>query len=164
AANQVISQHLDTRSFITMTYGIVDLHARTFTFARAGHCPLLYLSAGDIGRGGTRILAPDGMVLGLTLDRDGSIFARLLKEETIPLIDGDVVMLFTDGITEAMNAEGECFGDSRLATLLESQRDRPFSELRERIIRDVRAFVGEHGTHDDMTMLLVKVEAMGAIA
>src|SRR5262249_39269940 len=142
----------------------VDLQARTFTFARAGHCPLLYLSASDNGHRETRILAPDGMVLGLPLDRDGSAFARLLKEETIPLTDGDVVVLFTDGITEAMNAEGECFGDSRLATLLESQRERPFSELRERIIRDVRAFVGEHGPHDDMTMLLVKVESMGVVA
>src|SRR5262249_34685192 len=158
AANNIISQHLDTRSFITMTYGIVDIAARTFTFARAGHCPLLYLSGTSAGPAVTRVLAPDGMVLGLTIDR-GGLFERVLREETILLGPGDTVALFTDGISEAMNEDGECFGEARLGTILESHRDRPFPELRERIIREVRAFVGGKGAHDDMTMLLLKVEA-----
>lgn len=161
AANRIVSQHLDTRSFITMTYGIVDMRARTFTFARAGHCPLLYLPWSQDGAATTRVVAPGGMVLGLTLDRDG-LFERMLHEETIPLGAGDLVVLFTDGISEAMNEAGECFGEGRLGNILESQRDRPFPELRERIIRDVRAFVGDQGAHDDMTMLLLKVEAMAA--
>jgi serine phosphatase RsbU (regulator of sigma subunit) len=159
-ANRIISQHLDTRSFITMTYGTVDLDARTFTFARAGHCPLIYLPGPHSRVAGPQILAPDGMVLGLGLD-NGRTFERVLREETIPLAPSDLVVLFTDGISEAMNDDGDCFGETRLAQLVEAHRDLPFDELRERIVREVRAFVGHQAPHDDMTMLLVKVEPMG---
>jgi serine phosphatase RsbU (regulator of sigma subunit) len=68
-----------------MTYAVVDLRARTLTYARAGHTPLIYLPGAEKG---SRILTPDGMVLGLKLD-NGEMFERLLEEQTIPLRDGD---------------------------------------------------------------------------
>ena len=63
AANRIIAAHLDTRSFITMIYAVVDLHARTMTYARAGHTPLIYVPGACSGAGPNtmRILAPDGM-------------------------------------------------------------------------------------------------------
>ena len=89
AANRIIADHLDARSFITMTYAVVDLRARTMTYARAGHTPLIYVpgAGADGGRARSQILAPDGMVLGLKLD-NGEMFERLLEEETIPLHAG----------------------------------------------------------------------------
>src|SRR4029450_10187891 len=75
----------------------------------------------------------------------------LLEEVTQPLGVGDVVLLFTDGVTEAMNEAGEPFGEERLAALVEEHRDLPFEELRDRILREIRAFVGGDALHDDVT-------------
>ena len=73
-------------------------------------------------------------------------------------------VLFTDGITEAMNAAEELFGEDRLGALIEEHADLPFEELRERILREVRAFAGEPGPHDDMTLILLKVEPSACAA
>jgi sigma-B regulation protein RsbU (phosphoserine phosphatase) len=163
-ANRIISNHLDARSFITMTYAIVDLRARTLTYARAGHCPLIYRPGGHSGaRPAVKILAPDGLVLGLKID-NGEMFERLLQEDSIPLDPGDLVMLFTDGISEAMNPGDECFGEERLGELIDEHGHLPCEELRERILREIRLFVGTAHQHDDMTMLLLKVEEAGSVA
>jgi serine phosphatase RsbU (regulator of sigma subunit) len=191
SANRIIAQHLDARSFITMTYAVVDMCTRTLTYARAGHCPLIYLQGegergkGEEVRGGreevrvqaggnrsiqggvvttqvaaprrAQIQAPDGLVLGLKID-NGERFETLLEEATQPLGIGDVVLLFTDGVTEAMNEAGEPFGEERLAALVEEHGDLPFEELRERILREIHAFVGSAGLHDDLTLVLLKVD------
>jgi len=168
AANSIIASNLDARSFITMTYAVIDVRARTMTYSRAGHTPLMYVPGrdgldgldGQDGRDGqerVQVLVPDGMVVGLNLD-NGEMFERLLEEQTIPLRDGDVYMLFTDGISEAMNAQDECFGEARLGRILEEHARLPSAELRERVLREVAAFVGDAPQHDDMTMILIKVE------
>jgi sigma-B regulation protein RsbU (phosphoserine phosphatase) len=156
-ANRIISQHLDNRSFITITYAVVDLEARTLTHARAGHCPMMYLPGDSGGPRCVRVLAPDGLVLGLKID-NGEKFDSLLEEMTVPLGAGDLFVLYTDGISEAMNGQGDCFGDTRFGAVIEEQADRPFEELRERILREVAAFVGSAPQEDDMTMLLLKVD------
>jgi phosphoserine phosphatase RsbU/P len=156
AANRIIADNLDSRSFITMTYAVFDLHARTMTYCRAGHTPLIHLPSQGLRRR-ARLLTSGGMVLGLKLD-NGEKFAELLEEVTLPLDTGDLFVLFTDGITEAMNASEELFGEDRLGALIEEHADLPFDELRERIFREVRAFAGEPGPHDDMTLILLKVE------
>jgi sigma-B regulation protein RsbU (phosphoserine phosphatase) len=167
AANRIIAQHLDARSFITMTYAVVDMCARTLTYARAGHCPLLYLpgaGSGQLAAGRkVQVQVPDGLVLGLKID-NGERFESLLEEVTLRLGVGDVVLLFTDGVTEAMNAEGEPFGEERVAALLGEHGDLPFEELRERILREIRAFVGDTGLQDDLTLVLMKVDEMAAPA
>src|SRR3954447_14648830 len=161
ALNRIIANHLDARSFITMTYAVVDLRLRTITYARAGHTPLIYVP-GTCADGGPRqvqILVPDGMVVGLKLD-NGEMFERHLVEETIPLQAGDLYLLFTDGISEAMNARDDLFGESRLGRLVETHAHLPSEELRERMLREIAAFVGDAPQHDDMTMILVKVDEL----
>jgi sigma-B regulation protein RsbU (phosphoserine phosphatase) len=163
AANRIIAHHLDARSFITMTYAVIDLRARTMTYARAGHTPLIYVPGvcDDAGPRQVQILAPDGMVLGLKLD-NGEMFERLLREETIPLRPGDLYLFFTDGISEAMNARDDCFGEARLGQLIEAHAHLPSDELRERVLREIAAFVGDAPQHDDMTMILLKVDEVAA--
>jgi phosphoserine phosphatase RsbU/P len=156
--NRIIAQNLDSRSFITMTYAIVDIGRRTLTYSRAGHTPLIYLPATNGTRREARVLTPNGMVLGLQLDDFEAHFESLLEELSIPLATGDVFVLFTDGITEAMNAESDLFGEDRLRDLVEEHADLTSEELRERILREVEAFVGDADPHDDMTMILLKVE------
>ena len=165
ALNRIIANHLDARSFITMTYAVVDLRARTITYARAGHTPLIYVP-GTCAEGGPRhvkILVPDGMVVGLKLD-NGEMFERHLVEETIPLQAGDLYLLFTDGISEAMNARDDLFGESRLGRLVETHAHLPSEELRERVLREIAAFVGDAPQHDDMTMILLKVDELPPVA
>jgi len=160
AANRLIAEHLGVRSFITMSYAVLDLEARTLTYARAGHTPLLYLPGGGAREDRrAQLLAPDGLVLGLKID-DGRLFDRLLEEQTLSIGAGDVLLFFTDGITEAMNAEDDCFGEQRLSRLVEEHAHLPCEELRERMLRDVEAFVGGAPQHDDMTMILLKFEGV----
>jgi serine phosphatase RsbU (regulator of sigma subunit) len=160
AADRILSRHLAKSSFITITYAVVDLQARTLTYARAGHCPLIYLPGAYARPRQVQILAPDGLVLGLQID-NGEMFRRLLEEVTVPLGQGDLFVLFTDGITEAMNPAGDYFGEQRLGAFIQQQAHLPFEELRERILREVGSFVGGAAQQDDMTMLLLKVEEMG---
>ena len=164
ALNRIIANHLDARSFITMTYAVVDLRARTITYARAGHTPLIYVpgACADGGQRQVQILAPDGMVVGLKLD-NGEMFERHLVEETIPLQPGDLYLLFTDGISEAMNGHDDLFGESRLGRLVETHAHLPSEELRERVLREIAAFVGDAPQHDDMTMILLKIDERQAI-
>src|SRR5207237_7237456 len=68
-ANRIIAEHLDARSFITMTYAILDLRTRTMTYARAGHTPLIYVPGPGLEARRAKILAPDGLVLGLKIDK-----------------------------------------------------------------------------------------------
>lgn len=156
-ANQIISRHLDTRSFITITYAVIDLRARTLTYARAGHCPLIHVPGPHTASRAAQILVPDGMVLGLQLD-DGQMFEQALEESTIQLGTGDLFLFYTDGISETMNPDGECFGDVRLAQLLERHADLPPAEIRERVLREVQAFAGTAAQQDDMTMLLLGIQ------
>jgi sigma-B regulation protein RsbU (phosphoserine phosphatase) len=157
AADRIISAHLDARSFITMTYAVVDLTTRTMTYARAGHTPLLYVPGPGAGSRRARVLAPDGLVLGLKID-NGEMFERLLEEQTLPLHPGDLYVLFTDGVTEAMNAADDCFGETRLGALFEEHAGLAADALRDRVIGEVGAFVGGAPQHDDMTMILLKVD------
>ena len=157
SANRLISMHLDSRSFITMTYAVIDPAAGVMTYARAGHTPLLYLPAGNGPGGRASIFAPDGLVLGLRID-DGERFNSLLAEVTLRILPGDLLVLFTDGISEAMNDRADCFGEAQLAELVEEHGHLPIGELRERILREIAAFVGNAPQHDDMTMILLKVD------
>jgi sigma-B regulation protein RsbU (phosphoserine phosphatase) len=160
-ANRIIARHLDTRSFITITYAVVDLEARTLTHARAGHCPLIYVPGPYAASRCAQVLVPDGLVLGLQID-NGERFEKLLVEATVALGPGDLFLFYTDGLTDASDAEGNGFGDARLAALVQEHADLPFEELRERILREIDAFSGPGAVQqDDMTMLLLKVEDGG---
>ena len=107
-----------------------------------------------------QVFAPDGLVLGLKLDK-GEMFERLLEESTIRLNAGDLFVFFTDGITEAMNDRDDCFGEGRLGELVEEHADLTSTELRERILREIEAFVGSAPQHDDMTMILLRIDEAG---
>ena len=155
--NRIISEHLDSRSFITAAYAVVDLDRGTMRFCRAGHTPLIFFT-GAGARPGAQIMTPNGMVLGLRIEAAEDLFPQLLEEVRIELAPGDVIALYTDGITEAMNPDSDLFGEGRLRGLIEEHGHLDSGELRERIMREVESFVGAANQHDDMTMILVKVE------
>ena len=163
--NRIISDNLDSRSFITMTYGVIDHRAATMTYCRAGHTPLIFLpGAASPLPAVAQVLTPSGMVVGLRIPGAAEKFAALLEEHTINLRVDDVVVFYTDGISEAMNADSDLFGESRLGRLIEEHGHLSAGELRERILREIEAFVGSADQHDDMTMILLKVEPSFAVA
>jgi serine phosphatase RsbU (regulator of sigma subunit) len=151
--NDLLGNSLDNRSFITMTYAVIDLAAGTLTCARAGHTPMLVCRRGE-----SRMITPGGMVLGLRLPGAAARFGELLEEHTQSIAPGDVIVLYTDGITEAMNVDGDLFGEQALTAVVAAHCALDSAGIRERILRDVRAFVGEAEPHDDMTMVVVKVQ------
>jgi sigma-B regulation protein RsbU (phosphoserine phosphatase) len=150
--NRRLSGHLGARSFITMTYAVIDLERRTLTVARAGHTPLILVRRGEVS-----LAQPEGMVLGLQIPGADLKFEAMLAEHRQEIEAGDLLVFYTDGISEAMDSRGELFGDEALARLVASQQDQPAAGVRERVLRDVRAYVGEADQHDDMTMVVVKV-------
>jgi phosphoserine phosphatase RsbU/P len=97
-------------------------------------------------------------VVGLQIPGAAEKFAELLQEDFVELGEGDVIALYTDGITEAMDDSAEMFGEARLGRLIEEHGHLESGELRERILREIESFVGGADQHDDMTMVLLKVE------
>ena len=150
-ANRILAQSLDSRTFITMTYAILDLARRRLRFARAGHNPLIRLAAGE---GRSQVLAPPG--LGLGIDR-GEAFDRILEEAEVPLDPGDLLVFFTDGLSEAMNPQSELFGERRLRDVIEQASELGSEELKERILDEIRRFVAGAAQHDDMTLVVLRV-------
>lgn len=156
--NRIISDNLDSRSFITVTYAVIDTRQGVMTYCRAGHTSLIYLPSTAASAQVAQVLTPSGMVLGLRIDGAAEKFAELLEEDRIDLASGDVIVLYTDGITEAMNTESDLFGEPRLSRIVEEHGHLESGELRERILREIESFVGGADQHDDMTMILLKVE------
>lgn len=157
--NRIISENLDSRSFITMTYAVIDRRQATMTYCRAGHTPLVFMGGAGSSLGpGARVLTPDGMVVGLRFPGASEKFDELLEEARLDLTAGDVIVFYTDGISEAMNPASDLFGETRLSSIVEEHGHLESGELRERILREIEAFVDGADQHDDMTMVLVKVE------
>ena len=155
--NRILSATLDGRTFITMTYAVVDLAARRLTYARAGHTPLIHVPSAADGSRTTQVLAPDGLIVGLQIDGVEAKFAELLEESAFPIEAGDLVALFTDGVTEAMNEASDLFGEERLSRTLTEQLHLAPDDLKQRILSDVEAFAGAAEQHDDMTIVLLRV-------
>ena len=107
------------------------------------------------------MLVPSGLVVGLRIPGAHEKFIELLEEESLDLDTGDVIVLYTDGISEAMNDDADLFGDARLSRIVEEHGHLESGELRERILREIEPFVGAADQHDDMTMILMKVEHAG---
>ena len=133
-ANEIIANHLDSRSFITMTYAVIDRAAGTLTCARAGHTPFMRIAGGGERR--VEVLAPDGMVLGLNLDR-GERFERCLEELTLPIAAGDLLFFFTDGVSEAMDAEASASANRGSARASPRTPACTPEEIRDRLVDEV---------------------------
>jgi sigma-B regulation protein RsbU (phosphoserine phosphatase) len=162
AINRVVADNIDSKSFITMSYAVIDLERGEMVHARAGHCPLIRVpGSAPAGLRKADIHAPDGLVLGLKID-DGEMFDAMIQEETLSLAPDDLLVFFTDGISETMNDAFDCYGEPRLAKVVEQYSHLPFEQLRSFIFADLRAFAGVADQHDDMTMIMLKVETRPA--
>ncbi|RNC65282.1 MAG: GAF domain-containing protein [Desulfuromonadales bacterium] len=146
--NEILHDDLSgAELFITMFYVRYDTTNHLLTYANAGHNPPL------IYRTGNRAcieLDAEGLILGVKRD-------VLFEEKSILLHEGDIVLLYTDGITEAENAQGDFFGASRLCDLLATNRNRPVDEIIGAILAEVEAFCQNTSLNDDVSMVVFKV-------
>ncbi|MCU0771584.1 MAG: SpoIIE family protein phosphatase [Verrucomicrobia bacterium] len=136
--------------FITLTYGILDTETREFRFARAGHDPLLCYRAAS---GAVEVLSPKGGAIGL--DRTDR-FDRSLEQQSITLAPGDTIVLFTDGLTEAENPEGDEFSLNRLKALIAERGSYTAADLGRVIYEGVEAFAKGAPPLDDQTLVVIK--------
>ncbi len=148
--NYIVQPDMPKAMFISMVYGILDLDTNVFAFCRAGHEPGLVVRAKD---GTVEELCPAGMALGLD---PGSLFDECLDEEIVTLRPQDLLVLYTDGITETANPEGEEFGRDRLAAVLSESRHLPLAEIRQQVDRALCTFAFNAPAADDRTLLLVR--------
>jgi sigma-B regulation protein RsbU (phosphoserine phosphatase) len=110
--NEFISQDLPQNMFITCVYGVLEFSTRQFSWGRAGHEPLIVAHP----HAPAELLSPAGFALGVIGSPD---FRDMLEVQTVELAPGDRMLLFTDGLTEAMNAQGEEFGMQRILQVLD---------------------------------------------
>ena len=156
--NRLFCANAPRGTFISMIYGVLDVEARTFIFARAGHNPLILKRSPNQE---SNLIKPAGMAIGFVT---GPAFDETIEEQTINLGLADVLVFYTDGISEAMNQLKDLYGDDRLARKVEGVGRRPATEILHAIAEDVHDFVESADRHDDMTMIVVKLSRTAAYA
>jgi phosphoserine phosphatase RsbU/P len=146
--NTTLCHTMDRRWFISLTFALLDTGTGLLRYARAGHCPLLYIS-----RGSARFLRPAGMGLGL----DASArFGDSIEVEEVSLQPGDVIVFFTDGVTEARNAVDDEFAEERLAAaVLERGSDTP-AVMVDAVLDAVHRHAGSTDAADDRTVVVLR--------
>ncbi len=136
--------------FISMAYLILDHQRDGVTLARAGHdAPLLYKRA---SQSVTPLKSP-GMVVGID---SGNVFDRLTTDFAVPLERDDCLVLYTDGVTEALNSAGDEFGLDRMIQSVRASASDGAQTIVKRIIEDVRNFTGSFPQNDDITLIAIR--------
>ena len=147
--NKYIKKHVKKAMFMTMVLLSWDEKNKVLKYVGAGHEHILVYRAAT---GDCEAILSGGVALGMVPDN-----SKVIKESTIDLVNGDFVVLYTDGITEARNAEGELFGLERLKKLVVEYATQYSADgVNYHIARDVSAFANGHVQDDDMTLIVMK--------
>ena len=146
--NDILGKSLDKKSFVTALYGIIDMKNGIVNFARAGHMPLLVCSDGKL-----KEYLPNG--IGLGLDSTNKFDSNIENME-IKLNNDDILILYTDGVTESQNNDNVDFGTERLKNVVEANCNGELSNITKNIFREVSLFAKEKQQHDDLTLVLLK--------
>ena len=148
SANKILERTLDRSSFVSAAYGIIDTEKEILTISRAGHCPVILVRNGN-----AESLKPSGIGLGLNFTEH---FDRTLEEIKINLNDEDLIVLYTDGITEAKNVDLEDFGTKNFENILINNSKLTPDEIANRVIQEVTVFSQSHSQYDDITLVIFK--------
>ena len=136
--------------FISMAYAILESGSPTVTLSRAGHdAPLLYCAR---DRSVSKI-NPPGMALGID---SGGVFNRVTTDFSLTLEPDDCLVLYTDGVTEALDAAGEEFGMANVIKAIQASAPDGAAGVITKLTDDLRAFVGSHPQHDDITLIVIR--------
>jgi steroid delta-isomerase-like uncharacterized protein len=139
--DELVRRTIESR-FATVLYGV--LWDGQLTYSSGGHNPALI-----VGSGGVRRLERGGLILGAFYDAS-------FEEETVWLDPGDVLVVFSDGITEALSPDGSEFGEERLIAAIRAGRELPPTRLLQQVLDSVREFIGGADQSDDLTALVLR--------
>lgn len=145
-SNRLLSAYSVDNMFVTVFYAVYNIKTGLVTYSNAGHNP-------------PHLLRKDGIVSELPMSKNtivGVFDGFEYQEETLQLEQGDTLVMFTDGVTEATNAAYEEFGVERLDSILRQQTDAGCQQMVEAVKTGIREFVGDAEQSDDITMLVVK--------
>jgi sigma-B regulation protein RsbU (phosphoserine phosphatase) len=143
--NRLLCGITDGRTYVTFFYASFDPHTRQLTYVNGGHnAPVI---AGL--QGGTRTLGATGLPLGILPE------ARY-EEATVSLRSGDLLLAYTDGVTESLDADGEQFGEHRLHALVTALAGLSADAVRQAVVEAVRGWSGGAPPHDDLTFVVAR--------
>jgi sigma-B regulation protein RsbU (phosphoserine phosphatase) len=146
-SNTIFIKDSGSTSFVTLFYAVLDERLREIRYVNAGHNPpVLRRSDGTYS-----VLEPTGPVIGLVDEPE-------YRERSVTLHRGDLLVLYTDGITEAINDREEMFSEERLRQVIDECRTLPASEMIAAILQAVESFCGDAPQFDDMTLMVLKAE------
>lgn len=136
--------------FISMAYAVINRHRGDAVLARAGHdTPLLFRAAsGDV-----EPLSPKGMAVGID---NGQVFERVCVDQPFAIGEGDLLLMYTDGLTEALDGAGQEYGSERLRSELLLGASEGAAATLDRLARSVREFAGGQTQHDDITLIALR--------
>ncbi len=136
--------------FVTITYGILDVAKRSFTFVRAGHEPLVMIGQTS----NLSLSSPTGIAMGLV---EADLFS-IIEERTVTFTPGDTAIFYTDGVVEAMDRENREYGQKRFFDLIESNRNSMPQEIIKKTLDDISSFIGDNPQHDDITLVALRLD------
>ena len=148
--NALFYENVERGNFISMVYGILDSQSGEFTFARAGHNPVLYL----LGKSASgQWLSPKGVGIGLLPAKE---FRAHITQEKIKMQTGEILILYTDGYPEAMNEQSEQFGEENLQEFIQQQFHLPALDIIQTLEMAIKKWEGNRTALDDRTMVVIK--------
>lgn len=145
-ANAWVNANNREDMFVTAWYGVLDPASHRVDFANAGHSLALHVQAAD---GAIRMLRPAGMPLGVTED-------LVLERDAVTLAPGDLLVLYTDGVIDALNEAEEDFGQDRLEALLFGRRHESAQQVVDALRSAVLAHTGQAPLYDDVTLVVLR--------
>jgi sigma-B regulation protein RsbU (phosphoserine phosphatase) len=149
-ANQALIHCLERGSFISAIFFLIDSQQKLVKYARAGHCPILYYNKTEDR---AFYLKDKGVALGMVRNKS---YQDFIQQKEFTYKPGDVMLMFTDGITEAKNQRNEQFGNDRLAEVLYDVKTESPRKIQERLISRLYEFSGTDNIDDDYTTLIVR--------
>ena len=149
-ANQALVYCLERGSFISATYFSINTKTKRIRYARAGHCPVLYFHA---NKQCAEYFKDKGVALGMVRNKS---YANFIQAYEFEYKCGDVMVLYTDGITEAKDSKGEEFGYERLLSTVCEVHSLPAKEIQDHMIKKLYEFSGTDNIDDDYTTMVVK--------
>ncbi len=147
AANERILADTEARLFVTVFYGILDPSGGTLTYCNAGHHPP-YLLGSQPG-GGIQALPGRGMALGMVEGTDWG-------HTTVHLPPGAMLLMYTDGVVDAQNAQGERFGSEQMLDIIRVNQDHSAQAVQEGLVAQLQQFMGDEPQFDDITVMTVR--------
>lgn len=149
--NRHLFSDIQQEMFISLAYLVLDETNKKLMVTRAGHEPIIYY---DKQENNIKQLKPQGIVLGMD---SGALFTSTLEEVLLVVKTGDILVLYTDGVTEAQDADGKEFGYETLNEVIRSMASSTAQEIANQIMARILRFTGDTPQKDDMTLLIVKV-------